>query len=72
MSGVIHLGDTNIRLILTYACLQFDLSLSHQIKLTVLQCFMIHKATRLSRTPTITSQQLGREAAVYVRVYDSR
>mgnify|MGYP004607289569 CR=1 FL=1 len=61
-----------IRHILTYACLQSDLLLTRQIILTVLLCFIIYKASYLSRSPIIRSQPVGCEAAVYVREFDSK
>ena len=48
-----------IRQILTYACLQLDLSIPHQINLTTLLCFVIYMASYLTRSPRITSQPVG-------------
>ena len=53
-----------MRHILTYICLQLNLSLAHQINLTVLLRFVIYKAILLSKSHAITSLPVGREAVV--------
>ena len=64
--------DTNYQTYLAYPRQQFDLPLTNQVNLLVLQCFIIYMATKLSRWPTTRPQPVCQETVLYASQYYSR